>query len=178
MNSAGVVVRPACVDDFEAWFALYEAVAAEGKWIAGESPSDRADRQLSFEAHLADEDVGMLVAEADGSLVGTLFVQIHRGIAELGMQVAAEWRRLGVGSKLMETCIAWAADRGAHKIVLELWPHNTAARALYRKYGFEQEGYLRRQYRRRNGELWDAVRMGLVLDRRSPGSPYARDQAG
>ena len=39
----------------------------------------------------------------------------------------------------------------------------TAALALYRKFGFEQEGYLRSHYRRANGELWDAVVMGLLL---------------
>ena len=45
--------------------------------------------------------------------------------------------------------------------------------ALYRKVGFVIEGRRRRQYRRRNGELWDAVLMALVLDHASPGAPYA-----
>jgi hypothetical protein len=31
---------------------------------------------------------------------------------------------------------------------------------------------LRRHYPRRNGQLWDAVIMGLILDKTSPGSPY------
>jgi RimJ/RimL family protein N-acetyltransferase len=44
-----------------------------------------------------------------------------------------------------------------------VWPHNQSARRLYRSFGFEEEGYLRRHYRRRNGELWDAVIMGLLL---------------
>jgi RimJ/RimL family protein N-acetyltransferase len=53
-----------------------------------------------------------------------------------------------------------------------VWPHNAAAIALYRKVGFQVEGRRRRQYRRRNGELWDAILMGLVLDEVSPGSPH------
>jgi RimJ/RimL family protein N-acetyltransferase len=44
-----------------------------------------------------------------------------------------------------------------------VWPHNDRAIALYEKLGFVEEGRLRRHYRRRNGELWDAVVMGLVL---------------
>jgi putative acetyltransferase len=72
----------------------------------------------------------------------------------------------------MEACIAWAIEHHAHKLVLEVWPHNTAAQGLYRRYGFEQEGFFRRHYRRRNGELWDAIRMGLILDHESPSSPY------
>ena len=50
-----------------------------------------------------------------------------------------------------------------HKIALQVWPHNEAAIALYERYGFEREGYLKRHWRRRSGELWDAVVMGLLL---------------
>jgi len=32
-----------------------------------------------------------------------------------------------------------------------------------RWFGFQREGLLRRHYRRRNGELWDTVVMGLPL---------------
>jgi RimJ/RimL family protein N-acetyltransferase len=170
--SSRVSIRVAGLDDFEAWFGLYDAVATEGKWIGGETPSDREGRRRSFEAYLKDEDAVSFLAEADGQVIGALGAQIRRGLAELGMMVDARWRGRGVGSSLMEACIAWAREHGAHKIVLTVWPHNTAARALYRKYGFEEEATLRRHYRRRNGELWDAIGMGLVLDRDAPGSPY------
>ena len=90
------------------------------------------------------------------------------GVAEVGMLVAAEWRRRGVGSALLGAGIAWAREAGAHKVALQVWPHNQAAITLYEKFGFQREGLLRRHYRRRNGELWDAVVMGLPLD---PGAP-------
>ena len=60
--------------------------------------------------------------------------------------------------------ITWARDVGAHKVALQMWPHNDRAHALYEKFGFVDEGRLVRHYRRRNGELWDAVIMGLALD--------------
>jgi len=94
------------------------------------------------------------------------------GVAEFGMLVEASWRGRGVGSKLLQACIDWAREHGAHKVSLEVWPHNHAAIALYRKFGFEQEAVRRRHYRRRNGELWDALIMGLILDWDSPASPY------
>jgi RimJ/RimL family protein N-acetyltransferase len=53
-----------------------------------------------------------------------------------------------------------------------VWPHNGAALRLYERTGFVVEGRLRRHWRRRNGELWDALLMGLVLDTSSPGSRY------
>jgi RimJ/RimL family protein N-acetyltransferase len=52
---------------------------------------------------------------------------------------------------------------GARKVALEVRPHNHVAIRLYQRAGFECEGRLRRHYRRRNGELWDAILMGLSL---------------
>jgi putative acetyltransferase len=167
-----VTVRPATPDDFEAWLCLYEPVAAEGMWIGGEAPVDRAARRRSFDANLMDPDSTTFLAEVEGQLVGTLGVQVHRGIADLGMMVDADWRGRGVGSALMEACTRFAIEHRAHKLTLEGWPHATAARRLYGKFGFEPEGLLVRHYRRRNGELWDAIKMGLVLDHDSPGSPH------
>ncbi len=54
-------------------------------------------------------------------------------------------------------------------MTLQVWPHNFTAQALYAKLGFVTEGRLRRHYRRRSGELWDALTMGLMLDTSSPG---------
>jgi RimJ/RimL family protein N-acetyltransferase len=44
-----------------------------------------------------------------------------------------------------------------------VWPHNDRAIALYARRGFVEEGRLVRHYRRRSGELWDAIIMGLPL---------------
>ena len=98
-------------------------------------------------------------------LVGELGLHLARyGVADLGMLVAAGWRGRGVGTALLAEAIDRARKAGAHKIALQVWPHNAAAIALYERFGFEREGLLRRHYRRRSGELWDAVVMGLRLD--------------
>ena len=166
-----VVVRTARPDDVEALLDLLEAVAAEGRWIGTEAPVDRPARlrQLSESVEGHDRAV-RYVADAGGTLVGQLWMELRPyNVADLGMLVARDWRARGVGSTLMAAGIGWARSSGAHKIALQLWPHNHAALALYRKFGFQQEGRLRRHYPRRNGELWDAVVMGLVLDEESPG---------
>ncbi len=85
------------------------------------------------------------------------------------MAVDADWRGRGVGGALMAAAIDWARGNGIHKLALQVWPHNLAAQRLYQRFGFVEEGHLRRHYRRRNGELWDAIVMGLVLDSTSPG---------
>jgi ribosomal protein S18 acetylase RimI-like enzyme len=85
------------------------------------------------------------------------------GFGEIGMAVAREWRGRGVGSALLAAAVAWSRERGLHKLSLSVFPHNTAAIALYRKFGFVEEGRRVKHYRRTSGELWDAVEMGLLL---------------
>lgn len=167
-----VTIREVGDADFDTWFALYEAVAAEGRWIGGETPVDRAARLDGFLQGIASPDDVCLIAEVDGAAVATLNASMRRGVVSLGMLVDGRHRGQGVGSALMSAAVAWAKDKGAHKMTLEVWPHNASARALYVKFGFRDEGHLRRHYRRRSGELWDAVIMSLVLDESSPGSPY------
>ena len=160
-----VVVRPATAADIDRLVELYAAVADEGRWLGGEGPVDTDDHRRRWEARLASGDGVPLVAEADGVVVGQVNVDLTPyGVASLGMLVDRGWRRRGVGSALVRAAIDAARAHGCHKVSLQVWPHNEAALALYRGLGFEEEGRLRRHYRRRNGELWDAVVMGLVLD--------------
>lgn len=162
---AEFTVRAATHDDVEALIDLYEAVAAEGRWIGGEVPIDRERQREGRIGRLADATAVTFLADANGEVVGELSMTTHRGRAELGMEVADGWRGAGVGSALMEAAVAWARAQDLDKIALQVWPHNDAALALYEKFGFEREGLLRRHYRRRNGEAWDAIAMGLLLRR-------------
>jgi ribosomal protein S18 acetylase RimI-like enzyme len=79
------------------------------------------------------------------------------------MMVAHEWRGRGVGSALVAAAIGWARERGLHKLSLSVFAHNTAAVALYHKFGFVDEGRRVKHFRRANGELWDALEMGVLL---------------
>lgn len=168
-----VTVRPATHDDLDALIDLRRQVAAEGVWIGAELPLDEAGDRARFAATIEQSVDGrtaaMLVAELDGELVGSLSMQNPVGIAHLGMNVADGHRGQGIGVALMEAALAWAHAAGAHKIDLDMWPWNQRARALYEKFGFVEEGYRRRHWRRKDGSLWDAVVMGLVLDDDAPG---------
>jgi RimJ/RimL family protein N-acetyltransferase len=175
--TSDVVIRPARLDDIRPAVELYAAVAAEGRWIGRELPFDEAEIRDRWAATIGAAGHFNSVAEIPGrfagvdeppsygDLVGYLHLGVAPyGVAELGMHVAADVRGRGVGRALMDDAITWArAEPSVHKIALQVWPHNEAAIALYRKCGFEREGYLRAHYRRRNGELWDAVVMGLQV---------------
>jgi ribosomal protein S18 acetylase RimI-like enzyme len=41
---------------------------------------------------------------------------------------------------LLDAGVEWATVNHAHKVSLEVWPHNSAAMALYRRAGFDEEG--------------------------------------
>jgi RimJ/RimL family protein N-acetyltransferase len=158
-----VRIRRAEAADIDALLDLYEDVAAEGRYIAAELPIDRGAIRPRWAESIGDPDGALFLAEADDEIVGSASIQ-GRALAHLGMQVAGAHRGTGIGSVLLGASIEWARSVGAHKITLEVWPHNAAAIALYEKFGFEREGYLRKHWRRRSGELWDSVVMGLLLE--------------
>jgi L-amino acid N-acyltransferase YncA len=160
MPVAEFVVRPAQPDDARAMAEIFAAVAEERDGIATEPPVDIGERAARF-ARSMD---GSIVAEADGRIIGMIHVEASRhGFGEFGMLVAAGWRGRGVGSALVWAAVDWARGHGLHKLCLEVFPHNTAAIAMYRSCGFAEEGRRVKQYRRASGELWDAVVMGLLL---------------
>jgi RimJ/RimL family protein N-acetyltransferase len=145
-------------DDRLSLAVLIAAVAEERDGIATEPPVDVEARAASWTID------GTLVAAAGTEIVGSLYVDRSRfGFGEIGMAVAREWRRRGVGSALLGAAIEWARERGLHKLSLGVFAHNAAAIALYRKFGFVEEGRRIKHYRRANGELWDSVEMGLLL---------------
>lgn len=168
-----VGVRRAIAGDVDAIVDLFVAVVEEERWLGTQPPVDRAAQHARFLEEATTDQCASFVALVDNELVGHARVDLAPyGVAGLGMMVDSRWRGMGVGGALVRAVIDAARDLGAHKVALQVWPHNEAARRLYLRHGFVEEGVLRRHYPRRNGQLWDAVVMGLVLDETSPGSPY------
>ena len=160
MPMAQFVVRPAVPGDARAMAESFAAVAEERDGIATEPPVDIEERAALFARSIG----GSVVAVADGRIVGMLHVEVSRhGFGDFGMLVDRDWRGRGVGSALIQAAIGWARGQGLHKLCLEVFAHNAAAIAVYRKSGFVEEGRRVKQYRRANGELWDSIIMGLAL---------------
>ncbi len=83
-------------------------------------------------------------------------------VGRLGMGLLPEWRGLGWGSRLMDAALGACPRRGFTRIELDVYAHNSAAIALYRKFGFQQEG-VKRGVRILDGETHDMVLMALFL---------------
>ena len=86
-----------------------------------------------------------MVALDGDRVVGHVYIQreghpVTRHVATLGIAVSADRRRLGIGRALMAEAFRWAFEVDVEKIMLSVYPHNQAAIALYRRFGFVEEG--------------------------------------
>jgi ribosomal-protein-alanine N-acetyltransferase len=105
-----------------------------------------------------------LVAQCAGSVVGFAVASWlpQEAAAEVESLVVDEnYRRQGIGSALIEACVAWAAGGGATSIRLEVRASNAAALALYHRHGFRTVGARRAYY---SAPVEDAVLLSAPLD--------------
>ena len=99
-----------------------------------------------------------IVGEADGVMVGLVIVQLERArelvFAYLvTLDVHPEWRRSGVGQRLMGAAEALAESRSAGRFELHVWTENLPAIRFYEAAGFTATGVDRDFY----GPRVDAV---------------------
>ena len=166
-----MIIRPAEPADAEALVALGRAVGAEpGGWLLTTTDwRSASDERRYLKAIRRYPDAAVYVAESDeGEIVGRLSLSRDQHpssahVADLGLMVAAGWRRQGIGRALLETAVAWAEGVGVRKLELHVFPHNEAAIKLYEQFGFEREGYRKQHYRRSTGDYVDAILMAYAV---------------
>ena len=161
-------VRSGRPRDAESFVRMWKVVTAEGKYIR----TERVDRSVRyyrrrFFRRTWGPDQATLVAVREGLVIGHIHVAreegpVTRHVASLGMTVTPEWRGQGVGSALMAEVIRWARSVGVEKLALSVYPDNQAARALYAKFGFQEEGRLTGHSKKSTGYR-DEIVMGLWL---------------
>jgi len=78
----------------------------------------------------------------------------------LNLAVHPQWRRRGVGSRLLEYVVDYSRARGAEEVFLEVRRSNHRAISVYRRFHFQPRG-IRPRYYQDTGE--DAIIMGLRL---------------
>src|ERR1019366_236197 len=162
------IIRPARGEDLDELVQHIWDVAAEARWIGTEVPFDRDARRIRLDTLSSGASSTVLAIDTSAAggpgVVGHISIDIASyGVADIGMLIIVGWRGLGLGPKMLDAAIGWASAAGAHKMALEVWPHNSSALELYRRAGFVEEGRKRRHYRRQNREIWDAVLMGRSL---------------
>jgi len=112
-----------------------------------------------------------IVATVDGRVVGHLGATRERHpaarhVATLAVVVAEAHRGRGIGGALLAEAIRWAREVDVEKLVLSVYPSNRRAIALYRRFGFVEEGRLSRQSRKPYGYEDELLMARWVGDRR------------
>lgn len=146
--AAGATVREAGADDVEAVAAAVESLLLE---LGGRRP-ERSQLEAEVRALLDDPAGGsVLIAEADGSIVGVLSASWQRAIHVPGIYATIQdlwvdgaWRSRGVGAELVEAVASQARARGVGRLEVGLPQETFAAIAstesFYERNGFEHLG--------------------------------------
>ncbi len=160
-----ISIRRATPEDASGLTALMSEEAVHGNLLQLPHPSEATWRER-LEANSSNGDV-QLVALAKGQLVAMagLHANPHirrRHAMHLGMAVTVPAQGKGVGSALMAALIDYA-DRwvAVMRIELTVFTDNERAIALYRKFGFVQEGIFR-AYGLRDGRYQDVLAMARL----------------
>ena len=89
-----------------------------------------------------------LVAEEDGEVAGYIGSQTVMGETDMmNVAVHPDYRRRGIGEKLVEALVEALKSWESHCLTLEVRASNAPAKALYEKLGFTQVGLRKNYYR-------------------------------
>lgn len=149
---AALRYEPMTVADIGAVLAI-ECAAYEFPWTHG-----------NFIDSLAAGYVAQLLRDAQGALCGYC-VAMH-GVQEmhlLNLTVAPPMQHRGLGRDLLDRLVAASRQAGAQWLWLEVRQSNQRARAVYRRYGFEDIGARPAYYPAAAGQREDACVMRLAL---------------
>jgi RimJ/RimL family protein N-acetyltransferase len=162
------LVRAGTPDDAAATSALVLSVMRESAFSITEpdefQPTEEQERDW-IRVYAEDPASLLLVAEADGSVVGMLDfrAETRRRLAHtgsFGISVAAEWREQGVGTALIQTLLEWArVNPQIEKVCLGVLGGNERAIHVYQKLGFVEEGRRPGQIKMSAGHYVDEILM-------------------
>lgn len=137
----------------------------------GEAYIDEAGFKQIIKDDTESEHNLFLVAEVNGRIAGfsrcagnNLKRSSHR--VEFGIGVLKEFWGYGIGKKLLEESINWADSNGIKKICLHVLETNEKASDLYKRYGFDVEGVLKKDKLLSDGNYYNTIVMGRFNEKK------------
>lgn len=165
-TTAPIEIRTARESDAELIREAVKAVAAE-KWYLATVDGWSLEDTRAFLSHIVAGNLPQATAFVDGKVVG--FCDIlpiasvgFTHVGRLGMGIRSEWRRQGIGGRLLQTCLSHAKETGLEKVELEVFSDNLGAVQLYQSFGFSREG-VKLRGRKFEGRYQDIVLMARWL---------------
>ena len=163
---ASVEIVPITQDHIESFHRSLDFVARERRYLAFlEAPPFESVQ--AFVLNNIKHGYPELVAVSAGQVVGWCDVvpnprpiYAHGGV--LGMALLPEFRRQGIGGRLIRQTLDAARDFGLRRVELTVRENNAVAIELYKKVGFVTEG-LQRNRILVDDAYEDLVLMGLLF---------------
>jgi RimJ/RimL family protein N-acetyltransferase len=125
--------------------------------------------KLIYEDGVAEKNI-FLVSEVENKIIG--FTRLEgsklsrfRHKAEFGICISKEYWGHGIGKVLLENALMLADAVGIEKISLTVLQTNIKAIQLYKRYGFVEEGLLIKDRIHKDGNYYNTVIMGRLLDK-------------
>jgi putative acetyltransferase len=164
-NVESIVIRRIEPEDYRGLQRIHEQPRAVFGTLQLPYPSAQMWRQRL--ERQAGNHYGLVACVRD-TVVGSLGLVVpersprRRHVGEIGMAVHDQWHGRGIGAALVQAAIE-LADRWLNLRRLELATYTDNERAidLYKRFGFEVEGLLRR-YAYRDGAFVDAYTMARL----------------
>ena len=148
-QAEGVNIRPMTIGDYDAVWALWMSCKNMGF-------NNLDDSREGVARLLARNPNTNFVAEIGGALAGVILAgQDGRRGYVYHMSVGEAYRRRGVGSALVDRCLAALKDEGINKVALLVFKYNDAGNAFWERMGFS----LREDVNYRNRALTELVRI-------------------
>lgn len=140
MSDVQVDIRPAVSSDIEALTSLLEILFS----VEEDFFFDRTLQRRGLELMLRNERCCVLVADVNGQAIGMCTGQLTISTAEGGpallvedMVVHGDYRRQGIGQRLMTKVAEWGKIQGASRLQLLADRNNAPGLEFYRKLGWQ-----------------------------------------
>jgi RimJ/RimL family protein N-acetyltransferase len=161
-----VQVRDAEMQDMMGCHLCLDAVSQEGRWLSRLRAAP-LDRYAAFWALLREAKAPQTVAIESGTVVGWCDINldgspVRAHVGSLGMGLVASHRGRGLGRRLLTHTLERARDRGLERVELSVLHDNKAARALYERVGFIEEGRRIRDWKH-EGAYRDSILMAAFI---------------
>ena len=139
----------------EAILAIQAACPEIAQWTAwdydrvarGEMAGWVATQDSNVGAEIAGEDAAELIGKGDVDVAGFLVARrLSTELEILNFAVESDWRRCGIGAKLLGAALQWAQTFQATQAILEVRASNLAALRFYERHKFEVVGRRPRYY--------------------------------
>ena len=140
------IIRDAVEADLPAIIEIYNATVPT-RMVTAELELTTVEARLPWFRDHSPDEYPFWVAEAEGRVIGWLDFKkfqrrcAYRGTAEISVYVHENFRRHGVGQRLLEEAIIRAPSLGITALVGLIFGHNEPSLKLFNRLGFERWGF-------------------------------------